>query len=34
VALSLGVSKVTVYNHLSQSLQRIKEHFQSQTAKR
>lgn len=34
VAQSIGVSKVTVYNHLSQSLQRIKEHFQSQTAKR
>jgi RNA polymerase sigma-70 factor (ECF subfamily) len=34
VAQTIGVSKVTVYNHLSQSLQRIKEHFQSQTAKR
>ena len=27
VAHAIGVSKVTVYNHLSQSLQRIKEHF-------
>ena len=27
VAQATGVSKVTVYNHLSQSLQRIKEHF-------
>ena len=27
VAHATGVSKVTVYNHLSQSLQRIKEHF-------
>ena len=34
VALATGVSKVTVYNHLSQSLQRIKNHFQQQTAKR
>ena len=34
VAQAAGVSKVTVYNHLSQSLQRIKEHFQQQTAKR
>lgn len=34
VAQAIGVSKVTVYNHLSQSLQRIKEHFQQQTAKR
>ena len=34
VAQTIGMSKVTVYNHLSQSLQRIKEHFQSQTAKR
>ena len=33
VALATGVSKVTVYNHLSQSLQRIKEHFQKTTAK-
>ena len=33
VAQATGVSKVTVYNHLSQSLQRIKEHFQQQTAK-
>ena len=34
VAQATGVSKVTVYNHLSQSLQRIKEYFQQQTAKR
>ena len=34
VAQATGVSKVTVYNRLSQSLQRIKEHFQQQTAKR
>ena len=34
VAQATGVSKVTVYNHLSQSLQRIKEHVQQQTAKR
>ena len=34
VAQSIGVSKVTVYNHLSQSLQRIKEHFEPKTAKR
>ena len=34
VAQATGVSKVTVYNHLSQSLRRIKEHFQQQTAKR
>ena len=34
VAQAAGVSKVTVYNHLSQSLQRIKEHFQQQTTKR
>ena len=34
VAQATGVSKVTVYNHLSQSLLRIKEHFQQQTAKR
>ena len=34
VAQALGVTKVTVYNHLSQSVQRIKEHFQQQTAKR
>lgn len=27
VARAAGVSKVTVYNHLSQSLQRIREHF-------
>lgn len=27
VAQTVGVSKVTVYNHLSQSLQRIREHF-------
>ena len=34
VAQTAGVSKVTVYNHLSQSIQRIKEFFQQQTAKR
>ena len=34
VAQATGVSKVTVYNHLSQSLQRIKKYFQQQTAKR
>ena len=34
VAQATGMSKVTVYNHLSQSLQRIKEYFQQQTAKR
>ena len=34
VAQAAGVSKVTVYNHLSLSLQRIKEYFQQQTAKR
>ena len=34
VAQTVGVTKVTVYNHLSQSVQRIKEHFQQQTAKR
>ena len=34
VAQATGVSKVTVYNHLSQSLRRIKEHFQQQKAKR
>ena len=34
VAQVAGVSKVTVYNHLSQSLQRIKKYFQQQTAKR
>ncbi len=34
VAQTAGVSKVTVYNHLSQSVQRIKEYFQQQTAKR
>ena len=34
VAQATGVSKVTVYNHLSQSLQRIKEHFDKETAKR
>ena len=27
VAQAVGVSKVTVYNHLSQSLQKIKEYF-------
>ena len=34
VALATGVSKVTVYNHLSQSLQRIREYFDKETAKR
>ena len=37
VAQATGVSKVTVYNHLSQSVQRIKEffqNFQKETAKR
>ena len=36
VAQTMGVSKVTVYNHLSQSLQRIREHFDEvkKTAKR
>ena len=34
VAQAVGVSKVTVYNHLSQSLRRIKEHFEAKTAKR
>lgn len=34
VALATNVSKVTVYNHLSQSLQRINQHFKNETAKR
>ena len=34
VAQVAGVSKVTVYNHLSQSVLRIKEHFDKETAKR
>ena len=34
VAQAAGVSKVTIYNHLSQSLQRIREYFEQQTAKR
>ena len=34
VAQAAGVSKVTVYNHLSQSVQRIKDHFETKTAKR
>lgn len=34
VAQQVGVSKTTVYNHLSQSLQRIREHFKTETAKR
>ena len=34
VAQTAGVSKVTVYNHLSQSVQRIREHFETKTAKR
>ena len=34
VAQAVGVSKVTVYHHLSQSLQRIREHFKIETVKR
>ena len=34
VAQATGVSKVTVYNHLSQSLQKIREYFDKETAKR
>ena len=34
VAQEVGVSKVTVYNHLSQSMQRIKEYFSKEQAKR
>ena len=34
VAQAAGVSKVTVHNHLSQSLQRIREYFETKTAKR
>ena len=34
VAQAAGFSKVTVYNHLSQSLQRIREYFETKTAKR
>ena len=34
VAQEVGVSKVTVYNHLSQSLQRIKEYFSKEQVKR
>ena len=34
VAQAVGVSKVTVYHHLSQSLQRIREHFKTETVKR
>lgn len=34
VAQAAGVSKMTVYNHLSQSLQRIREYFETKTAKR
>ena len=34
VAQATGVSKVTVYNHLAQSLQRIREHFSKETVKR
>ena len=34
VAQAVGVSKVTVYHHLSQSLQRIREHFKSEIVKR
>ena len=34
VARATGVSKVAVYNHLSRSLQRIREYFKANTAKR
>lgn len=34
VAQQMGVSKVTVYNHLSLSLQKIRAHFKTETAKR
>lgn len=34
VAQEVGVSKITVYNHLSQSLQRIKEYFSKEQVKR
>ena len=34
VAQQVGVSKVTVYNHLSQSLRRIREYFRTDTTKR
>ena len=34
LAQATGVSKVTVYNHLSHSLQRIREHFETKSAKR
>ena len=33
VAQATGVSKVTVYNHLAQSLQRIREYFQTNASK-
>lgn len=33
VAQATGVSKVTVYNHLSQSLQRIREYFKTKSNK-
>ena len=32
VAQATGVSRVTVYNHLSQSLQRIRDYFKKETA--
>ena len=34
VAQAVGVSKVTVYHHLSQSLQRIRKYFKTETVKR
>ena len=34
VATATGVSRVTVYNHLSQSLQRIREYFMKESEKR
>ena len=34
VAQAVGVSKVTIYNHLSQSLRQINEYFSKETAKR
>ena len=34
VAQTTGVSKVTVYNHLSQSLRQINDYFRKETAKR
>ena len=34
VSQAVGVSKVTIYNHLSQSLRQINEYFSKETAKR